>query len=604
MKDLLRTFKYLRPYLLMTLVALVALLLSTAGNLAVPALSQRIIDDGIIGESRRMILTLSLIIIGLSVLRALFTFLQGYLTAKVSQGVAYDLRNVLYEKLQRLSFSYHDRAQTGQLLTRATSDVDLVRNFLGTALLQILGAALMLVGSLIFMISLNSRTAAVVLALGPLSVLVFAFFFTKARPLFTETQQRLEALNVTLQENLAGVRVVRAFVRRDHERARFGERNRGVRDIQKQVGHIIAIAMPLVFFIANLARLAVTWIGGVQVIQGQMTVGTLVAFTSYILMAIYPIFMLSFLLANITRAAAGARRIFEVLDTDIEIEEAPDAVPLQGIEGQVVFEDVYFHYFESQDWVLEKINFVTEPGQRVALLGATGSGKSTITNLIPRFYDVTRGQVRIDGHDVRDLTLDSLRQQVGIVLQETLLFAGTIRENIAFGRPDATDEEVIAAARAAQIHDFIVETPEGYATRVGERGVNLSGGQKQRLAIARALLVDPRILILDDATSAVDFQTEQRLRQALDRLMEGRTSFIIAQRVSTARDADLILVLDEGHIADQGKHEELLRRSAIYAEIYYSQLEGDVAPEDRLLYDEGAETPTFHRTRSEQEVPA
>ncbi len=602
MKDLLRTFKYLRPYLLMTVGALIALLISTAGNLLVPALSQRIIDQGIAEGSRQIILTFSLIIVGLSVLRALFTFFQGYWTAKVSQGVAYDLRNVLYEKIQRLSFGYHDRAQTGQLLTRATSDIELVRTFLGTALLQILSAGLMLVGSIAFMIRVNPQTTAVVLALGPAAVLVFGFFFFKARPLFTEAQQRLEALNIALQENLAGVRVVRAFVRRDHERSRFSERNRAVRDIQKQVGRIIAIAMPLVFFIANLARLAVTWIGGVQVINGQMTVGALVAFTSYILMAIYPIFMLSFLLANITQAAAGAKRIFEVLDTDIEIKEAPEAIPLTEIKGHIVFDDVYFRYFESQDWVLEKINFVAEPGQRVALLGATGSGKSTITNLIPRFYDVTKGQVSIDGHDVRDVTLDSLRQQVGIVLQETLLFGGTLRENIAFGRPGASDAEIIAAAKAAQIHEFIASSPEGYETQVGERGVNLSGGQKQRLAIARALLVNPHILILDDATSAVDFQTERKLRRALDRLMEGRTSFIIAQRVSTARDADLILILDEGRIVDQGQHNELIRRSALYADIYYSQLEGDAMPKNRLVYDKGTEDQAFEQVQPELEV--
>jgi ATP-binding cassette subfamily B protein len=602
LKDLLRTFRYLRPYLLLTIVALLALLLSTAGNLAVPALSQRIIDQGIAEASRRIILNLSLILIGLTAMSALFTFLQGYLTAKVSQGVAYDLRNVLYEKIQRLSFSYHDRSQTGQLLTRATSDVELVRNFLGTALLQILGAGLMLIGSIALMISVDPRTAGVVLALGPVSVIVFGVFFAKARPLFTKAQQRLEALNVALQENLAGVRVVRAFVRRDHERARFDERNRAVRDIQKQVGRIIAIAMPLVFFIANLARLAVTWIGGVQVINEQMTIGALVAFTSYILMAIYPIFMLSFLLANITQAAAGAKRIFEVLDTDIEIQEAPDAAPLPEIRGRVVFDDVYFRYFESQDWVLDKINFVAEPGQRIALLGATGSGKSTITNLIPRFYDATKGEVRIDGHDVRDVTLESLRQQVGIVLQETLLFAGTVRENIAFGRPEANDAEIVAAAKAAQIHEFIAGTPDGYETQVGERGVNLSGGQKQRLAIARALLVDPRILIMDDATSAVDFQTERKLRQALDGLMEGRTSFIIAQRVSTARDADLILVLDGGRIVDKGQHEALLRRSAIYADIYYSQLEGDVTPRDRLVYGADEESAAFKHVQPEKEV--
>ncbi len=585
MKALWRTLTYLKPYLLITVLALLALLLSTAGNLAIPTFSQRIIDEGIAQQSLNVVITFACAIVGVAVLRALFTFLQGYWSAKVSQGIAYDLRNALYVKIQGLSFSYHDQAQTGQLLTRTTSDVELVRGFLGTAILQAIGAAVLLVGSIILMVRTSARTALVVLVLGPTAILLFVIFFRKARPLFMAGQQRLEKLNVVLQENLAGVRVVRAFVRRVYEEQRFAERNRSVMDLQIQVGRVIAIAIPLIFFVANLATLAVTWVGGSQVIQGLMTVGELVAFTNYILMAIFPLFMLSMLLATIAQASAGAERIFEVLDTATTIEDKPDAQPLAEIAGRVVFDNVWFRYFDSQPWVLQDINFVAEPGQRIALLGATGSGKTTVTNLIPRFYDVTQGRVLIDGRDIRDVTLESLREQVGIVLQETQLFAGTIRENIAFGDPDATLEEVIAAAQAAQAHDFIMASPDGYEMQVSERGVNLSGGQKQRLAIARALLVNPRILILDDATSSVDYQTELKLRQALERLMEGRTSFIIAQRVSTARDADLILVLDQGKIVAQGNHEELLEQSPLYAEIYSSQLEGaEKTPAGRLVY--------------------
>jgi ATP-binding cassette subfamily B protein len=323
------------------------------------------------------------------------------------------------------------------------------------------------------------------------------------------------------------------------------------------------------------------------VINAAMTLGELVAFSNYILLAIFPIFMLSFSMVMVAQAAAGAERIFEVLDASTDIVEREDAIPLPAIEGRVAFEDVWFRYFEHQPWILQEIAFVAEPGQKIALLGATGSGKSTVTNLIPRFYDATKGRVTIDGHDVRDLTLDSLRRQVGIVLQETLLFAGTIRENIAFGRPEASQAEVQAAAEAAQAHAFIAGFPDGYDTQVGERGVTLSGGQKQRVAIARALLVDPGILILDDAMSNVDFQTELKLRRALETLMQGRTSFIIAQRVSTVQDADLILVLDEGRVAAQGSHEDLLERSPLYADIYYGQLEGDTeAAEDFLVYGE------------------
>jgi len=588
--SLLRTFRYLKPYLPLSFVALIGLLLSTAGNLAVPALSQRIIDDGIATGAFDVVIRLGLIIVGVALFQALFSFLQGYLTAKVSQGVAYDLRNLLYEKIQRLSFSYHDQAQTGQLLTRVTSDVELVQQFLGTAILQTVGAAVLLIGSVTLMVSTSPQTAMVLLVLAPAAIGIFVFFFSKARPLFIEAQQRLAALNVVLQENLAGVRVVRAFVRRARESQRFAERNAGVMEVQLQVGYILTAAIPLVFFIANLATLGVIWVGGLQVIDQRMTLGELVAFTNYILMAIFPLFLLSFMLASIAQASAGAQRIFEVLDTRTEIAERPDAKPLPQIQGEIVFEKVWFRYFESQPWILADVSFTARPGQRIALLGATGSGKSTVTNLIPRFYDVTQGAIYIDGYDIREVLLESLRQQVGIVLQETLLFAGTIRENIAFGKPTASQEAIVAAAQAAQAHEFVMGFPEGYETQVGERGVNLSGGQKQRLAIARALLVDPRILILDDATSSVDFQTELKLRQALERLMAGRTSFIIAQRVSTVRTADLILVLEGGRVAAQGRHEALLESSPLYAEIYYSQLEGDTPAADRFVYDQTVES--------------
>ena len=587
MKALLRTLKYLKPYLWMTFLALLSLAISTLGNLAIPAVSRRIIDQGIIQKRERVILLMALAIVGIAVLRSIFSFLQGYLSAKVSQGIAFDLRNLLYEKIQRLSFSYHDNAQTGQLLTRVTSDVDMVQQFLGTAILRMMGALIMIVGSVILMFTISPRTAVVLLVLGPASIGIFILFFRKARPLFIEGQQRLAALNTTLQENLAGVRVVRAFVRRAFETERFTKRNASVMELQLQVGRIMAFAMPLIFFIANLATLAVTWIGGVQVINDRMSLGELVAFTNYILMAIFPIFMLSFVMASVAQASAGAQRIFEILDASIDIGEKPDAIALPAVTGRVAFDHVWFRYFDSQPWILEDVNFVAEPGQKVALLGATGSGKSTITNLIPRFYDATQGRVLIDEHDVRDVTLDSLRRQVGIVLQETLLFAGTIRENIAFGKPEATLDEVIAAAKAAQAHDFIETFPDGYEMQVSERGTNLSGGQKQRIAIARALLVDPRVLILDDATSSVDFQTELKLRQALEVLMKGRTSFIIAQRVTTVRDADLILVLENGKVVAMGKHDDLLEESAIYAEIYYSQLEGkEETHADLFLYDE------------------
>jgi ATP-binding cassette subfamily B multidrug efflux pump len=334
------------------------------------------------------------------------------------------------------------------------------------------------------------------------------------------------------------------------------------------------MAIPLIFLIANLALLAVYWIGGYQAIAGNLSVGRLVAFASYMLMAFFPMLMLGMIMAMISQAGASAERVFEILDARSEVVEQPDAVELSAIQGQVAFERVSFRYFRGGELVLKDVDFTAEPGQTVALLGATGSGKSTIVALIPRFYDVTDGRVTVGGYDVRDVTLDSLRRQIGVVLQETTLFSGTIHENIAFGRPEASFEEVAAAAQAAEAHDFITSFPDGYETMVGERGVTLSGGQKQRVAIARALLLDPRILILDDATSSVDYETEYRIQQALERLMEGRTSFVIAQRIATVLNADQILVLDRGEIVARGRHEELLEGSPIYAEIYCSQLQG------------------------------
>ena len=581
MSSLFKTLRYLKPYLFTALLALGALILVTAGNLAIPILSQRIIDAGITPQRSEIIINYSLLLVGSALLQAGASFLQTYWSAEVSQGVAYDLRNKLYRKIQALSFSYHDQAQTGQLLTRATSDVELVHGFLGTTLLRILSAGLLLIGSLTFMLLTQPQITLSVLALIPLAVGLLALFFMRARPLFRESQQRLEQLNITLQENLAGVRVVRAFVQQTAENAHFNQCNAEVQESNVAVGQLIALAMPTVFLIANLATLTVTWLGGIRVINAELSLGELVAFTSYILMIILPIFLLSFLLANGVRAAAGAERIFEVLEAEIEIVESAAPRTLTNIRGKIEFINVSFRYFESQAWILEGINFTAAPGERIALLGATGSGKSTLTNLIPRFYDASRGQVRLDGYDIRELKLSALRQQVGIVLQETQLFAGTIRQNIAFGRPDAPLTAIIAAAKAAQAHDFITDTPEGYASQVGERGINLSGGQKQRLAIARALLINPRILILDDATSAVDFQTELAIRRALAELMRGRTSFIIAQRVSTVQNADQILLLEQGRLVAQGQHDELLENCALYAEIYYSQLKGAAASEEK-----------------------
>jgi len=581
MKYLLRALGYLKRHWAPAAGAFLGLLLSSTTRLFIPRMTQTIIDDGIASGDFTRVVWAAGTMVALAVGGALFSFVQGVLSARTGQGVAFDLRNELYNKIQSLSFSYHDKAQTGQLLTRATSDVELLHQFVGVGFTQFLSALLMMIGSLVLLFVTNWQLALIMVILTPLTFGVFAFFASKARPLFTQIQQRLADLNTVLQENLVGVRVVKAFVREPYEAERYAAASQKLFDLNVVAGKIFAAAIPLIFLLANLATLAVYWIGGYQTIEGQMTVGRLVAFANYLMMAFFPMLMLGFIIAMVSQAGASAERVFEILDAQSEIIDAPDAAALEVIEGRVVFENVSFQYFKGGPKVLKNISFTVEPGQTVALLGATGSGKSTVVDLIPRFYDVTEGRVIIDGYDVRDVTQESLRRHIGIVFQQSTLFAGTIRDNIVFGHKDATDEEVIAAARAAEAHDFITSFPEGYATRVGERGTTLSGGQKQRIAIARALILDPRILILDDATSSVDYETEERIQKALERLMTGRTSFVIAQRIATVLNADQILVLDQGEIIARGTHEELLKTSPIYAEIYRSQLLPSASSRDK-----------------------
>ena len=572
MKHLIRAAKFMKGYVWQTVVAFVCLVLSTAANLVLPQLTRGIVDRGIASMQMSVIIWMALAMIALAALRALFSFFQGVLIARTAQGLAYDMRNAIYSKIQGLSFSYHDRAQTGQLMTRATSDVDMVQGFVGHGFLMVIGSILMMVGSIVFLLLTNWKLALVMLIIAPVTFGVFGTIASRIRPLFTKVQERLAKLNTVLEEGLVGVRVVKAFVREAFEAQRYADANQELYDINVRIATIMAFFFPMVFFISNLANLSVYWIGGGQVIGGELTLGEMLSFANYMMMAFFPMLMVTFVITMLSQAGASAERIFEVLDAQSEVADKPDAYVLPPIRGRVRFQDVSFRYIESGDWVLDGVNFEAQPGQVVALLGATGSGKSTIINLIPRFYDVTEGQVTVDGTDVRDVQIESLRSQIGMVFQEVTLFAGTVRENIAFGRSDATDEEIVAAAQAAEAHDFIMDFPDGYDAEVGERGATLSGGQKQRVAIARALLLNPRILVLDDSTSSVDFETEHRIQKALDRLMEGRTSFVIAQRIATVLNADQILVLDGGQVVASGVHEELMRDSEIYAEIYSSQL--------------------------------
>ncbi len=597
MSALRRALPYLKNYWAITLGAFVSLVLVTAANLAAPQVLRIIIDQGIAAGSVPVLVWASLALVGVALVRGVFTFTQGFWSEKASQGVAYDLRNNLFAKLQSLSFSYHDRAQTGQLMTRITSDVEQVRTFISMGLLQMFSATALLVGSITALVLMNWQLALITVLTVPAMTVIISYFMRIMRPLFSQIQARLAALNTVLQENIAGARVVQAFAREPHEWQRYSAANQELLEVNVRTVRGMANAFPLVFLIANLGTLAVIWYGGYQVIGGTLSIGELVAFNTYLSLLTMPLMMIGMIAAQLTRAAVSAERIFEVLDAEIEVRDRPGAVPLPPISGRVVFENVSFGYglksaerspasnaeraapraapSEPDGLILRDVSFTAEPGMTVAIMGETGSGKSTIINLIPRFYDVTAGRVLIDGHDVRDVTVASLREQIGIVLQDTTLFSGTIRDNIAYGRPDATDEEVFAAAKAAQAHEFITSFPDGYNTVIGERGVTLSGGQRQRIAIARALLRDPRILILDDSTSAVDAETEYQIQQALETLMKGRTSFVIAQRISTVRAADLILLLDKGRIVAQGTHDDLLRDSPLYGEIIDSQFGGE-----------------------------
>ena len=606
MKGLGRAIGYLNHYRKTAIVAVVALVISLGAQLMVPQMIQNILDAVVAGTTAQQMSALApaeqaaalqsagidpnefsgrtpdvvlLWSVGLilifAVARGVFSFTQTFLGQKLSQDVAFDFRNALFAKIQRLSFSYHDRNRTGQLMIRATDDVEKLQIFLGQGLLMALQALILLVGALVLLFLTNVRLTLVVLPILPIALVLFMIFGRVSQPLFIVVQQKLSALNNILQENLAGIKVVKAFAREKEEQARFNASSDDFMEQQITVARIFSFLFPVIFLVANLGQALVLYFGGRQILNGTLTIGEWQKFSLYLVFVFFPIGQLGFIISQMSQASASADRIFEILDTENEVVDKPEAQVLPNVQGQVEFSGVTFRYFSSSEAVLADINLVAQPGETVALLGSTGSGKTTIINLIPRFYDVSEGAVRIDGHDVRDVTIESLRRQIGIVLQETNLFTGTIRDNIAYGRPDATDGEVIAAAKAAAAHDFILSFPDGYATAVGERGTTLSGGQKQRIAIARALLLDPHILILDDSTSSVDVTTEALIQQALDRLMEGRTSFVIAQRISTVLSADQIIVLDSGRIVARGTHAELLDSSPVYAEIYRSQLVED-----------------------------
>lgn len=539
-------------------------------TMAQPELVERLTTTQ--ADAPGLLVQAGILIVVFSALRGIFAFLQSYWAERNSQAVSFDIRNDLYAKIQRLSFSYHDQTQTGQLMIRATDDVEKVRLFLGQGLVQLVGAIVLVAATLVILFSANSQLALVTLWILPAALILFAVFGSMVQPLFTKVQQKLSALNTILQENLAGIKVVKAFTREKSEQAKFQQSADALMKQQILIARVFSFMFPIIFLVAGLGQGTALYFGGEQIINNTLTIGEWQEFSLYLIFLFVPLAQFGFIITQFGQAMASAARIFEILDAKSDVTDKPGAVALPPVVGEIKFENVSFRYFGSGDPVLDQVDFEAKPGQTVALLGATGSGKTTIINLLPRFYDPTGGRITIDGHDLRDVTLESLRAQIGIVLQETTLFTGSIRDNIAFGRPDATMDEITAAAKAAAAHDFITSFPEGYETPVGERGTTLSGGQKQRVAIARALLLNPRILILDDSTSSVDVQTESQIQAALEKLMKDRTSFVIAQRISTVINADLIVVMDKGKIVARGKHAELLEESEIYADIYNSQL--------------------------------
>ncbi|BAY98345.1 ABC transporter-related protein [Tolypothrix tenuis PCC 7101] len=574
MQAIQRVLVSLRNYRWISLGALLSLLLLTVANAITPQLFRWGIDGGIVQQNLQIVLYSAAWMVVAAIARGLFNFGQSYWAEAASQGVAYDLRNKIFSKIQNLSFSYHDKAQTSQLLTRVTSDIEQIRTFVGTSLIQVIGAVVTLVTIAVVLLIMNWRLALITLTVVPISGWLMARFISRNDRLFGQIQQQLGDLNAVLQENLVGIRVVKAFVRESAERSRYTGLNNGLVTANMRTIDAIHNTFPFIFLLSNLVTLAVFGYGGAQVIGQRFSIGELVAFNSYLVLVLQPILLIGFAAPAIAQAAASAQRVYEVVDAAVEIRDRTDAIEFKTCGGRITFENVSFRYPGATTEALKDVSFETKPKELIAVLGMTGSGKSTVMNLIPRFYDVTNGSIRIDGRDVRDFTLKSLRAHIGIVFQETTLFSGTLRENIAYAKPNAPLAEVIEAAKTAQIHDFIDGLPDGYETIVGERGIGLSGGQKQRIAIARTLLTDYSILILDDSTSAVDAKTAAQIQAELDNLMRRKAcvTFVVAQRISTVKNADRILLIDKGRLVAQGSHEQLMQTSPLYGAILESQV--------------------------------
>ncbi|MFN2119125.1 MAG: ABC transporter ATP-binding protein [Anaerolineales bacterium] len=582
MKHLRKLLYFAGPYWRRSLAALLLLVAVIAVDLSIPRLIQRIIDQGITAKNLHVVIATTALMLSLSALQAVFAVSNNILSIQVGEGVARDVRQALFLKIQSFSFGNLDHLNTGQLMVRLSSDTTTLQRAVQVSLRIGTRAPLLMLGSLILMFVTDSHLALMIVPVLLATLLVILFFVSRMTPLFLRVQQKLDRLNTVLQENIAGVRLVKAFVRQPHENARFATANEDYTERSIRVMSFMATLFPSMSIFVNAGIVIVVWAGGIQAAAGGVSVGQIVAFINYLQTTLGPLAVMVMLANVVSAATASAERINEVLETVPEVQDATDALPLAETGQQrVVFEDVDFHYDGSRDGrVLKAVDLVAEPGQTVAILGATGAGKSSLVNLVPRFYDVAHGRVTWNGIDVRSVRQSDLLRRVGVVPQETVLFSGSVRDNIRYGRPSAGEEEVVAAAKAAQAHDFIMSLPQGYDTRIEERGVNLSGGQKQRIAIARALLLRPSILILDDSTSSVDVETETRIQDAMKEFARDSTSFVVAQRISTVLHADKIVVVDQGQVVAQGTHGELMHSSRLYREIYDSQLGDGGVPEE------------------------
>jgi len=580
-----RLLGYLKPYSWRVAVAYSSVIMAILLMLIVPQVVKRAIDEGLATGSARALFIAAGVILGLATMRALIDFLQRYFGEWLTHRVAFDLRNSFYDHVQRLPFSFHDRTLTGEIMSRATSDISETETFIGIGLLDMLSAALVLIGVIVAMLLESLTLGAIALVTMPFLVYATIRFGRTVRPRFKGIQEQLGKLSTTMQESLTGIQVVKAFARDEYELEKFdGDNNRWF-SLRYGLIRVWANNWPFFTFMLAVSSFILLVIGVPQVLENRISVGSLFAMFSYVAMLDGPVQRLGFLVNLAATAGASATRVFEILDAPSEIEEIENPFSPERVTGRVDFRKVGFKYGNDRA-VLNEVSFAVEPGQTVALIGASGSGKSTLINLIPRFYDASEGLILIDGVDITKWKLDSLRGAIGIVMQDSILFSSTIAENISYGRGSASHEEIVAAARAAQASQFIEELPLGYETVVGERGVTLSGGQRQRVAIARALLTDPRILILDDSTSSVDTQTEHHIQQALSTLMEGRTTFVIAQRLLTLKNADMILVLSGGRIVERGRHDELLSHGGLYQVIYDLQLKDQEELAELVTHDE------------------